>query len=251
MAWWDDVWLNEAFATWMGTKIVGRWKPDWGTRAARVGTRSLAMDVDSLVTARRIRQPIESNDDIENAFDGITYQKGGAVLDMFEAWVGEETFRKGVHEYLKSHAFGNATAADFVGSIASAAKNPALNAAFFSFLDEPGVPARDGRAGLHGRPAARPPLAEAVSAHRFVGLGETDVADSRLCADRRGRGDSGLHVAHGGEGCPRAFGDVPREGGRERRLRRVLPRALQGAACSERSSPIPGSTFRRLSASAS
>jgi alanyl aminopeptidase len=140
MAWWDDVWLNEAFATWMGTKIVGRWKPDWGTRASRVGTRSLAMDVDSLVTARRIRQPIESNDDIENAFDGITYQKGGAVLDMFEAWVGEETFRKGVHEYLKSHAFGNATAADFVGSIASAAKNPALNTAFFSFLDEPGVP---------------------------------------------------------------------------------------------------------------
>jgi alanyl aminopeptidase len=140
MAWWDDVWLNESFATWMGSKVIGSWKPEWGSRVARVGTRSFAMDVDSLVSARRIRQPIESNDDIENAFDGITYQKGGAVLDMFESWVGEETFRQGVHQYLKAHAFGNATAADFVGSIASASKNPAVNTAFFSFLDQPGVP---------------------------------------------------------------------------------------------------------------
>jgi len=140
MAWWDDVWLNESFATWMASKIIGRWKPDWGSRVARVGTRSFAMDVDSLVAARRIRQPIESNDDIDNAFDGITYQKGSAVLDMFESWVGEETFQKGVHQYLKAHAFGNATAADFVGSIASAAKNPVVNTAFFSFLDQPGVP---------------------------------------------------------------------------------------------------------------
>ncbi len=140
MAWWNDVWLNESFATWMGSKIIDAWKPDWGSRVARVGSRSLAMDLDSLVAARRIRQPIESNDDIENAFDGITYQKGSAVLDMFEAWVGEETFRRGVHDYLKAHAYGNATAADFVGSIASAAKDPAVNAAFFSFLDQPGVP---------------------------------------------------------------------------------------------------------------
>ncbi len=140
MAWWDDVWLNESFATWMANKIIGKWKPEWGSRAARVSTRSYAMDLDSLVSARRIRQPIESNDDIENAFDGITYQKGGAVLDMFESWVGEETFRKGVHQYLKSHAFGNATAADFVGAIASEARKPELNAAFFSFLDQPGVP---------------------------------------------------------------------------------------------------------------
>jgi cytosol alanyl aminopeptidase len=140
MAWWDDVWLNESFATWMASKIIDRWKPEWGSRVARVGTRSLAMDMDSLVTARRIRQPIESNDDIENAFDGITYQKGSAVLGMFESWVGDETFRHGVQRYLKAHAFGNATAADFVGAIAAASKNPAVDAAFFSFLDQPGVP---------------------------------------------------------------------------------------------------------------
>jgi cytosol alanyl aminopeptidase len=152
MAWWDDVWLNESFATWMTSKIIGRWKPDWGSGAARVGTRSFAMDLDSLMAARRIRQPIESNDDIDNAFDGITYQKGGAVLDMFESWVGEETFRKGVHEYVKAHAFGNATAADFVGSIASAAKNPAVNTAFFSFLDQPGVPLVTAELACNGGP---------------------------------------------------------------------------------------------------
>ncbi|MFI5197233.1 MAG: M1 family aminopeptidase [Thermoanaerobaculia bacterium] len=140
MAWWNDVWLNESFATWMASKIIERWKPEWGSRAARVGARSLAMDADSLVTARRVRQPIESNDDIENAFDGITYQKGGALLGMFESWVGDETFRKGVQGYLRAHAFGNATAADFVGAIAAVSKNPAVNTAFFSFLDQPGVP---------------------------------------------------------------------------------------------------------------
>ncbi len=140
MAWWDDVWLNEAFASWMGRKIVARWKPEWGSGPSGAGMRALAMDADSLVTARRIRQPIDSNDDIDNAFDYITYLKGSQVLDMFEAWVGEETFRQGVREYLKAHAFGNATAADFVGSIAAAAKDPGVNAAFFSFLDQPGVP---------------------------------------------------------------------------------------------------------------
>ncbi|HMA29147.1 MAG TPA: M1 family aminopeptidase [Thermoanaerobaculia bacterium] len=171
MAWWDDVWLNESFATWMANKIVARWKPDWGTRVTRVETRSLAMDLDSLVTARRIRQPIESNDDIENAFDGITYQKGGAVLDMFESWTGEETFRKGVHEYLKAHAHGNATAADFVGSIASAAKNPEVDAAFYSFLDQPGVPLVTAELACSGGP---PRLL--LSQKRFLPTGSSGSA---------------------------------------------------------------------------
>jgi aminopeptidase N len=168
MAWWDDVWLNEAFATWMGSKIIDRWKPEWGSRASRPGTRARAMDADSLVTARRIRQPIESNDDIENAFDSITYQKGSEVLDMFESWVGEETFRKGVHEYLKAHAFGNATAADFVGSIASAAKKPEVNAAFFSFLDQPGLPLVTAELACSGGP---PRLF--LSQKRFLPTGST------------------------------------------------------------------------------
>ena len=140
MAWWDDVWLNEAFATWMASKVVARWKPEWNEEVERVADRSRAMAADSLVTARRIRQPIESNDDIENAFDTITYQKGAAVIAMFEGWAGEEGFRRGVRSYLESHAWGGATADDFVASIAEATKTPGVAPAFRSFLDQPGVP---------------------------------------------------------------------------------------------------------------
>ena len=139
-AWWDDIWLNEAFATWMASKIVDRWKPEWNWAVQRAGARTTVMDEDSLTTARRIRQPIAGNDDIANAFDGITYQKGAAVIGMFEGWVGEEGFRQGIRRYLSSHAWGNATADDFVSSIAEAVKNPTVVPAFRSFLDQPGVP---------------------------------------------------------------------------------------------------------------
>ena len=138
--WWNDIWLNEAFATWMASKIVDRWKPEWSWAVQRASSRTGAMDQDSLVTARRIRQPIAGNDDIVSAFDGITYQKGAAVIEMFEGWVGEEGFRKGVQRYLKAHAWGNATADDFVSSIAEAAGNREVVPGFRSFLDQPGVP---------------------------------------------------------------------------------------------------------------
>ncbi|MEO8055910.1 MAG: M1 family aminopeptidase, partial [Acidobacteriota bacterium] len=139
-AWWDDIWLNEAFATWMTSRIVDTWKPEWSWAVQRAGSRTGAMDQDSLVAARRIRQPIAGNDDIVSAFDGITYQKGAAVIAMFEGWVGEEGFRRGIQRYLKTHAWGTATADDFVAAIAEATKNPAVVPAFRSFLDQPGVP---------------------------------------------------------------------------------------------------------------
>ncbi len=139
-AWWNDIWLNEAFATWMAFKIVDRWKPEWSWAVQRAGARSTVMDQDSLVTARRIRQPIEGDDDIVSAFDGITYQKGAAVIAMFEGWVGEEGFRQGIQRYLKAHAWGSATADDFVSAIAEATKTPEVVPAFRSFLDQPGVP---------------------------------------------------------------------------------------------------------------
>jgi alanyl aminopeptidase len=137
--WWDDIWLNEAFATWMEQKLVAEWKPEWKTRIDAVDTKLNAEDEDSLVTARRIRQPIESRDDIANAFDDITYSKGAAVIGMFENWLGAETFRKGVRAYLEKYANGNATAADFLGSL-SAASGKDVTQAFSSFLDKPGAP---------------------------------------------------------------------------------------------------------------
>ncbi len=138
-AWWDDIWLNEAFATWMENKIVGEWKPEWHIDVTVVNDRLFAMREDSLASTRKIRQPIESNDDIANAFDGITYQKGAAVIQMFETWIGQDKFRKGIQSYLKQHAWGNATAKDFEASI-SAAAGRNIAPAFDSFLNQAGVP---------------------------------------------------------------------------------------------------------------
>ena len=137
--WWNDTWLNEAFATWLERKIPGEWKPEWHLDVAEVDARLGAMRRDGLASARAIRQPIESNDDIANAFDDITYEKGAAVIEMFEHWIGPEKFRAGVQAYLKQHAWGNATASDFEAAISSVAGQD-VAPMFTSFLDQPGVP---------------------------------------------------------------------------------------------------------------
>jgi alanyl aminopeptidase len=134
-AWWDDIWLNEAFATWISAKITDEMHPEWDGKVSRVQSRNGIMGNDSLVTARRIRQPIESKHDIANAFDGITYQKGAAVIAMFEHFVGPDAFRKGVHNYLLRHAYGNATATDFLTDV-----HTNVAPAFATFLDQPGFP---------------------------------------------------------------------------------------------------------------
>jgi len=138
-AWWNDTWLNEAFATWMERKIPGEWQPGWHLDVTAINARLGAMRGDDLASAREIRQPIQNNDDIANAFDDITYEKGAAVIEMFEHWIGEAKFREGVQHYLKQHAWGNATASDFEAAMSSVAgRNVAP--AFNSFLDQPGVP---------------------------------------------------------------------------------------------------------------
>ncbi len=139
MPWWDDLWLKESFATWMANKIVERWQPSWDVDVMTVRRRGGAMRADSLDTARQIRQPIESSHDIANAFDGITYAKGASVLNMFEAWVGEEKLRRGVRDYLARHADGSATAEDFLAAFERAGGRQ-VSDAFASFLDQNGVP---------------------------------------------------------------------------------------------------------------
>ena len=138
-AWWNDIWLNEAFASWMGSKVLDHWKPEWKTKIDEQNSRIGAMGQDSLVSARQIRQPIESNDDIANAFDGITYSKGEAVIGMFESWMGEDAFRRGVQRYIRQYSWRNATAGDFLDALGSAG-NQAVGRAFSTFLDQPGVP---------------------------------------------------------------------------------------------------------------
>jgi len=139
MAWWDDLWLNEAFATWLGAKIAQAWDPKTHAELGLVGRGLRAMSVDALASARAIRQPIASTNDIESAFDSITYSKGGAVLDMFERWVGVDAWQKGLHAYLEAHRLGNATADDFLQAENDASGRD-VKSAFHTFLDQPGVP---------------------------------------------------------------------------------------------------------------
>ena len=139
--WWDDIWLNEGFATWMGNKIHGQLQPEAHTDRGLLEGAIGAMGADSLASTRRVHEPIKDFTDIQSAFDGITYQKGGATLNMFEQYIGPEQFRTGIRNYLKAHARGNATSADLIRAVAAQSDAPeAVAKAFFSFIDQPGVP---------------------------------------------------------------------------------------------------------------
>jgi aminopeptidase N len=113
MKWWDDVWLNEGFATWMESKPVEAWKPEWHVNLDDVSDGGVSLNVDSLGSTRPIHQDAETPAQITELFDGIAYGKAAAVLRMLESYLGEQTFRAGVNTYLREHQYGNATAADF------------------------------------------------------------------------------------------------------------------------------------------
>ena len=136
-AWWDDIWLNEAFASWISSKLLNEWKPEWNIKAD--AARSSVMRSDSLTTARKIRQPIEAPGDIANAFDGITYGKGEAVIGMFENYMGAKEFQRAIRLYLLQHAWGNATSADLLASLDSVS-GQRVGAAFSTFLNQVGFP---------------------------------------------------------------------------------------------------------------
>ena len=168
MAWWDDVWLNEAFATWMEGLIVQQHQPGWRWELSRSRATTWAMRGDSLVSARRVRQAIVTKDDIQNAFDEITYSKGAAVISMFEAFVGPEKFRRGVSAYLRAHAHRNATSKDFLAAI-EAETDPRISAAFTTFLDQPGVPEVRGDLSCDRKSAPRLSLTQ----RRYLPAGST------------------------------------------------------------------------------
>jgi cytosol alanyl aminopeptidase len=138
--WWDDIWLNEAFATWMASKIAGRAQPTFNFQNRTQSGAFDAMDVDAFASARQIRNPVGSRDEIIGAFDSITYRKGGGVLAMFESYLGEDRFQAGVRLHMQRFAHGNATASDFLRSLSDAAQDPNISASFESFLNQSGVP---------------------------------------------------------------------------------------------------------------
>jgi len=107
MRWWNGIWLNEAFATFMSMLAVDAYRPDWGIWNDFIRQRTSALEVDALETTRPIEYEVRSPDDASGMFDTLTYVKGGAVLRMLEQWLGPERFRDGIRRYLGKHAYAN------------------------------------------------------------------------------------------------------------------------------------------------
>ncbi|HXE91195.1 MAG TPA: M1 family metallopeptidase [Terriglobales bacterium] len=139
MKWWDDIWLNEGFATWATSKPLKAWKPEWQREVQDVYSSGTALSLDSLANTRPIRRQAETREEINELFDGIAYSKTAAVLRMVENYLGEETFRRGVQAYLKKHSYANATAEDFWNTLAQESGKP-VDAIMRSFVDQPGTP---------------------------------------------------------------------------------------------------------------
>jgi len=139
-AWWDDIWLNESFANWMGYRIGNEWRPDLNIGAGALAEGFGAMGTDSLLAGRPIHQPIVKTSQIDAAFDSITYGKGGHVVAMIAAFMGDNRFRDGVRGYMAAHKYGNATSEDFFKAMADAAGDPRILPAMQSFTDQQGVP---------------------------------------------------------------------------------------------------------------
>jgi len=139
MKWWDDVWLNEGFATWMSSKPVQKWKPEWNFDLDDVSGTGGTLNVDSLANTRPIHQAAETPAQIQELFDGIAYGKAASVLRMLEAYLGEETFRVGINAYLKEHQYGNATADDFWDAQAKVSHKP-VDKIMPTWVKQPGAP---------------------------------------------------------------------------------------------------------------
>ena len=124
MRWWNGIWLNEAFATFMELKVTDTFRPDWERWVSFGLARSSAFDTDSLRTTRPIEYPVVSPADAEGMFDVLTYEKGAAVVRMLEQYLGEERFRAGIRKYMAANRFGNTETTDLWDAIEEASGEP-------------------------------------------------------------------------------------------------------------------------------
>ncbi|HXO19283.1 MAG TPA: M1 family metallopeptidase, partial [Thermoanaerobaculia bacterium] len=139
MRWWDDVWLNEGFATWMSGKPLAEWDRTWDQDVEAAQAAQGVLEADSLASTRPIRQNGETPAEIKELFDGVAYQKGAAMLRMVESYLGEPVFQAGVNAYLSRHAGGNATAEDLWSELARVSSRP-VDRVLASFVEQPGAP---------------------------------------------------------------------------------------------------------------
>jgi aminopeptidase N len=148
MQWWDDLWLNEGFATWMASKPLAAIHPDWNVNVDEALENQRALDLDMLHSTRPIHAEVRTPSEIDEIFDTITYEKGASVMRMMESYVGPDTFRRGVNAYVQAHAYGNATSEDFWKAIAGASGKP-VERILPTFVNQPGFPVIDVSLACH------------------------------------------------------------------------------------------------------
>ncbi|MBU1377548.1 MAG: M1 family metallopeptidase [Alphaproteobacteria bacterium] len=140
MDWWDDLWLNEGFASWMENKATDHFHPEWNVWLLTQSGQQSAMRLDSRAGAHPVIADIPDVFAAANAFDSITYQKGQAVIRMLETYVGEDAFKAGVRSYIKQHAYKNAVSGDLWTALDKAAPTRRVADVAHDFLLQPGVP---------------------------------------------------------------------------------------------------------------
>ncbi len=172
MAWWDDLWLNEAFATWMAYRVVADWRPEWRMWQGFEHDRSAALGMDALANTHPIYARVRSVADATENFDAITYEKGAAVVRMIEHYLGPDAFRAGVRLYMRRHREGNTVAADLWRALEEASGKPVARVAQ-AWIAQPGFPLVSIAPARDGGPAAL-----GVRQERFF-------ADPRVPAARR------------------------------------------------------------------
>jgi aminopeptidase N len=139
MGWWDNLWLNEGFASWMATKASEAFYPQWQNWLNGYGQKQYALTLDARRTSHPIQQPIADHSEATVAFDAITYNKGQALIRMVENYLDEAAFRDGIRNYMDAHAYGNTTTADLWQALESVAHKPVTDIAS-SFTEQDGVP---------------------------------------------------------------------------------------------------------------
>lgn len=139
MQWWDDLWLNEAFATWMAFRVVDQWRPHWRMWDDFADGKAVALFLDALESTHPIHVEVRNADEATENFDAVTYEKGAAILRMLEGFAGPETFRDGIRRYITAHEFDNATGDDLWNALAEASGQPMPEIAH-AWIDKEGYP---------------------------------------------------------------------------------------------------------------
>jgi alanyl aminopeptidase len=176
MYWWDDLWLNEAFATWMAAKVVDRHHPAYAAGLEALARKSAVMSVDALSSARKVRQPVRSTSEALEAFDGITYVKGMSILAMVESWIGQDAFQRALRSYIKRHRFANARARDLFVALSEASGHD-VAAVLDGFVDQTGVPLLSVELDCGAERGKRADVRLRLAQREYRPLGRSDAGD--------------------------------------------------------------------------